>query len=113
MKKVFAYIAAAATVAAVSCTDLKELSELPETDVEDILPSEEGCVVDVRSAVPGNVQGRLPVSGAPLTAMLNDGLAPLTFPKAIQSTIVGLVKGDGAYPDLLVQCPSGENEAPM
>lgn len=101
--------------AVVSCSDLTELEGLPETgsDVEELLPSEEGCVVDVRSAVPGNVQGTLPQSGTPVTAVLNGGLAPLSFPKAIQSTVVGVVKGNGEYPDLLVQCSSGESEAPM
>ena len=112
-KSIFALMLAALVSGA--CSEL----ELPTPDGDIAQPDSElneageWKAVDTRNAAPGNVPGVMPVSGAPLTAVLNNGLAPLTFPKAIQSTVVGYVKTTAAYPDLLVQCSSGEAEYPM
>ena len=100
MKKFFA---AALTLGIILACD----KALPQAPVED-----EECVEqDTRGLVSGTLTGVIPVSGAPIGAVANNGLAPLTVPKAIETAILGYSGNGKDYPDLFVQASSGEAEA--
>ena len=75
-----------------------------------------GCTKD--SNIPGNgdnnsggtipVEGIELVSGAPVSAVMEGGLAPLSFDKVISNAVMGAVYiSSEKFPDLFVSCPTG------
>ena len=96
-------ILASAAAAIIACEDiaLQPDEDRIYEEITEIIEDEEKVIPEPRKEYP-KVAGIAPVSGKPLTAVLDGGLTPLTFGKAVKTYIAGYRFADtnDGWPDL-------------